>query len=273
MHGRRSTAGLPTQLHFSGNLPMAFDFHHSTHDEKPILIPQIGLTLRVRVPPETTGGALTAIETVNAPGYGPPLHRHRETEIFYVQHPVGRLCRRRGDRTGWSRPRVRQSRSSARAPVHPDIAGARREGILPRLGRSHARWKAGQGRAEPFRKKVAGRISWAASPGLMERAAAPLEGRCLFEGMRRSPFCARLPRVALCHSSCAVSRAVFPLIQNSTPLSAYLPPSAEGACGSETLPPLPAKVSRTDPVDPGALKTARNRGAVRTPVGRFGRRS
>jgi hypothetical protein len=173
MHGRRSTAGLPTQLHFSGNLPMAFDFHHSTHDEKPILIPQIGLTLRVRVPPETTGGALTAIETVNAPGYGPPLHRHRETEIFYVQHPVGRLCRRRGDRTGWSRPRVRQSRSSARAPVHPDIAGARREGILPRLGRSHARWKAGQGRAEPFRKKVAGRISWAASPGLMERAAAP----------------------------------------------------------------------------------------------------
>jgi quercetin dioxygenase-like cupin family protein len=63
---------------------MAFDFHHSTHDEKPILVPQIGLTLRVRVPPETTGGALTAIETVNAPGYGPPLHRHRETEIFYV---------------------------------------------------------------------------------------------------------------------------------------------------------------------------------------------
>jgi quercetin dioxygenase-like cupin family protein len=63
---------------------MAFDFHHSTHDEKPIFIPQIGLTLRVRVPPETTGGALTAIETVNAPGYGPPLHRHREMEIFYV---------------------------------------------------------------------------------------------------------------------------------------------------------------------------------------------
>jgi hypothetical protein len=31
-----------------------------------------------------TGGILTAIETENAPGYGPPLHRHRETEIFYV---------------------------------------------------------------------------------------------------------------------------------------------------------------------------------------------
>src|ERR1700730_1691019 len=52
---------------FSGNWPMTFDFHHSKLDEKPILIPQIGLTLRVRVPPETTGGAFTAIETVNAP--------------------------------------------------------------------------------------------------------------------------------------------------------------------------------------------------------------
>jgi quercetin dioxygenase-like cupin family protein len=63
---------------------MTFDFYHSTRDAVPILIPQIGLTLRVRVPPETTGGTLTAIETTNAPGSGPPLHRHRETEIFYV---------------------------------------------------------------------------------------------------------------------------------------------------------------------------------------------
>jgi quercetin dioxygenase-like cupin family protein len=28
--------------------------------------------------------ALTSIETTNAPGFGPPLHRHRETEVFYV---------------------------------------------------------------------------------------------------------------------------------------------------------------------------------------------
>jgi quercetin dioxygenase-like cupin family protein len=40
--------------------------------------------LRVRVPPEMTDGALTSVETVNAPGFGPPLHRHREVEIFYV---------------------------------------------------------------------------------------------------------------------------------------------------------------------------------------------
>jgi quercetin dioxygenase-like cupin family protein len=64
--------------------PMTFSFLHSTHQEPPILIPQIGLSLRVCVPPGTTGGALTSIETINAPGFGPPLHRHRETEVFYV---------------------------------------------------------------------------------------------------------------------------------------------------------------------------------------------
>lgn len=63
---------------------MTFQFIHSTQQETPILIPQIGLTLRVRVPPESTGGVLTSIETVNAPGFGPPLHRHPETEVFYV---------------------------------------------------------------------------------------------------------------------------------------------------------------------------------------------
>src|ERR1700754_1670432 len=63
---------------------VAFCFLHSTHEEEPILIPQIGLELRVRGPPRITGGVLTSIETVNAPGFGPPLHRHRESEIFYV---------------------------------------------------------------------------------------------------------------------------------------------------------------------------------------------
>jgi uncharacterized cupin superfamily protein len=42
------------------------------------------LSLRVCVPPDTTGGVLTSIETINAPRFGPPLHRHRETEVFYV---------------------------------------------------------------------------------------------------------------------------------------------------------------------------------------------
>ncbi len=63
---------------------MSFTFLHSAGLESPVHVPAIGLELRVRVPPGTSGGALTCIETVNAPGFGPPLHRHRETEVFHV---------------------------------------------------------------------------------------------------------------------------------------------------------------------------------------------
>ena len=63
---------------------MAFTFLQSKGTEAPIAVPAIGLELLVRVPPAATGGALTVIETVNRPGFGPPLHRHRETEIFRV---------------------------------------------------------------------------------------------------------------------------------------------------------------------------------------------
>lgn len=49
-----------------------------------ITIPAIGLELHVRICPDATKGALSVIETVNAPGFGPPLHRHLETEIFRV---------------------------------------------------------------------------------------------------------------------------------------------------------------------------------------------
>jgi quercetin dioxygenase-like cupin family protein len=63
---------------------MTFRFLHSTHGGTLVSIPQIGLDLRVPVPFDATGGTLTSIETTNAPGFGPPLHRHRETEIFYV---------------------------------------------------------------------------------------------------------------------------------------------------------------------------------------------
>ena len=31
-----------------------------------------------------TGSGIELIETVNAPGYGPPLHKHHEAEIFYI---------------------------------------------------------------------------------------------------------------------------------------------------------------------------------------------
>lgn len=63
---------------------MTFRFSHSRNDEAPVLIPAIGLTLRVPLPPTASGDALTILETVNAPGFGPPLHRHPQTEVFRV---------------------------------------------------------------------------------------------------------------------------------------------------------------------------------------------
>jgi quercetin dioxygenase-like cupin family protein len=38
----------------------------------------------VRLSNEVSGGALTVLETVNAVGTGPPLHRHHKTEVFRV---------------------------------------------------------------------------------------------------------------------------------------------------------------------------------------------
>ncbi len=63
---------------------MTVSFAHSQAKESPIKIPAIGLDLFVRLPPAATGGEFCFIETINAPGKGPPLHRHREAEIFRV---------------------------------------------------------------------------------------------------------------------------------------------------------------------------------------------
>lgn len=61
-----------------------FEFSRSTHEEPLIEVPEIGLQLRVRLRGSASGGALEVIETINAPGFGPPLHRHPETEVFRV---------------------------------------------------------------------------------------------------------------------------------------------------------------------------------------------
>ncbi len=53
-------------------------------EENPLRIPEMGLELKVTLPSTASGGALAVIETINAPGFGPPLHRHRETEVFRV---------------------------------------------------------------------------------------------------------------------------------------------------------------------------------------------
>jgi quercetin dioxygenase-like cupin family protein len=64
---------------------MAFQLFRSTADShSDVKIPALGLNLAVRLPPEASGGDLTIIETTTAPGFGPPLHRHRETEVFKV---------------------------------------------------------------------------------------------------------------------------------------------------------------------------------------------
>lgn len=63
---------------------MAVNFTRSSGNEMPIAIPTIGLTLHVRLSGDVTGGAFSIIETVNAPGKGPPKHRHPEAEIFRV---------------------------------------------------------------------------------------------------------------------------------------------------------------------------------------------
>jgi quercetin dioxygenase-like cupin family protein len=76
---------------------MAFAPWQSRRDEDMIRIPAIGLDLRVRLPKRASGGALEIIETINAPGFGPPLHRHPETEIFRVLK--GRYRYQVGDRS------------------------------------------------------------------------------------------------------------------------------------------------------------------------------
>jgi quercetin dioxygenase-like cupin family protein len=83
---------------------MTFSAWQSRRDDSTIQIPAIGLDLRVRLPNRISGGSLEIIETVNAPGYGPPLHRHPETEVFRVLkgrylYQVGdrRFCAEEGD--------------------------------------------------------------------------------------------------------------------------------------------------------------------------------
>ena len=63
---------------------MTFSFWQSCGDEAPISIPAIGLDLFVRMPPSSSGGEMTVIETINAPGFGPPRHRHNEVEVFRI---------------------------------------------------------------------------------------------------------------------------------------------------------------------------------------------
>ncbi len=63
---------------------MPYQFWHSKLTAPPIHVPAIGLQLFVRIPHDTTDENISVIETINEPGFGPPLHRHPQTEIFRV---------------------------------------------------------------------------------------------------------------------------------------------------------------------------------------------
>src|ERR1700733_6277771 len=64
---------------------MPFQLQHSpSSSTPPIKIPAIGLDLAVRLPQSDSDGSLVILETTNAPGFGPPLHRHHETEVFRI---------------------------------------------------------------------------------------------------------------------------------------------------------------------------------------------
>jgi quercetin dioxygenase-like cupin family protein len=67
-------------MHFMLNQP----FHSTLQNAAPVKIPELGLELTVRLPAQALRGAMTVMETVNAAGFGPPLHRHREAEVFRV---------------------------------------------------------------------------------------------------------------------------------------------------------------------------------------------
>jgi mannose-6-phosphate isomerase-like protein (cupin superfamily) len=70
---RQIAAFVPTQA-----------FRSTADDSKAIKIPQLGLEFTMRPGPEMLNGTMTIFETVNAPGFGPPVHRHREAEVFRV---------------------------------------------------------------------------------------------------------------------------------------------------------------------------------------------
>lgn len=62
-----------------------FEFWRSAPENAPrVTVPAIGLDLALMLPPGVSQDVLTIIETTNAAGFGPPVHRHHETEIFRV---------------------------------------------------------------------------------------------------------------------------------------------------------------------------------------------
>ncbi len=121
-------------------------FHSTPESAKAIKIPELGLELSVRIPPELLSEAMTLMETVNAAGFGPPLHRHREAEVFRVMegaylyevngHRFPRPGWRRGLRSPGRGPRLSECVGSAVAAVGYDAARDGRTALFPGAGRN-----------------------------------------------------------------------------------------------------------------------------------------
>lgn len=101
------------------------------HRDEPIIrLPALGLSVRVRFPFSPGESQATVIETTNAAGLGPPLHRRAETEIFEIvtgrflfEVDGQRFIARRGDL-------VRVPGGAARAFVNVTGTGARQQVII-----------------------------------------------------------------------------------------------------------------------------------------------
>lgn len=63
---------------------MTSSLWHSGGTEAPISVPEMGMELRVRLPPPLSDGAVTMVDSVSAPGFGPPLHRFREAKVLRI---------------------------------------------------------------------------------------------------------------------------------------------------------------------------------------------
>ncbi|WP_341989268.1 cupin domain-containing protein [Azorhizobium sp. AG788] len=63
---------------------MTSSLWHSGGTEAPIIVPEMGMELRIRLPPPLSDGAITVVDSICAPGFGPPLHRFREAKVLRI---------------------------------------------------------------------------------------------------------------------------------------------------------------------------------------------
>jgi quercetin dioxygenase-like cupin family protein len=132
-----------------------------------IRIPSLGLGVRVRIASANGAGPPTVLETTNAAGFGPPLHRRAQSEIFEIvtgrflfEVDGQRFIARRGDLVsvpgGAARAFVNVTGTGARQKViiQPGIDAAAFFGELAQVLASDARGRSARLRAFGERWRV-----------------------------------------------------------------------------------------------------------------------